>query len=512
MFFSLGIACLSQSNFTLDRDFLLPYGQFLNNKNCGIITSIMPYNTTELNKLLQEDSSVIYKDLLFKNNTPLIGNNTNTYFNAYPLLGGDAAYDQHGLKSTYDYFAGVHLDGNIGRKLSYSLNYAGGFMIAPSFMDSIIKKYKVIPGMGLAYGSAREGYSYQYWDGYISWSPDQIFNFQVGKGKQFWGDGYRSLFLSDVSNSYPYFKISTSIWRIEYINLFAVMQDIESSNGIKGNFITTYSDFHYLSWDVSKRVNISFYEAITYTGNTGDTVRSFDINYLNPAIFYQPVNFNNGDPDKSNLGAAFRLKVARNGQFYGQVLIDEFVLHNVISHTEWWGNKQGVQGGFKEFNLFKVAGLTFQTEINYIRPYTYSADITEDSYSNFGQPLADPEGANFIESASFLSWYHKNLEIQGSLVFYRYGADSGKKDFGQNLFIPYEERAYQFGVITGQGVPVYLAVAGLRADEIISSKMLLKAELGFELRAERVASNAVETYPYIYFGIKTSLGNLYNDF
>jgi hypothetical protein len=29
--------------------------------------------------------------------------------------------------------------------------------------------------------------------------------FHIGKGKHFWGHGYRSLFLSDNSNAYPYF-------------------------------------------------------------------------------------------------------------------------------------------------------------------------------------------------------------------------------------------------------------------------------------------------------------------
>jgi len=499
-----------QANMPLDRDFLLPYQSTFNNTSCNEFTSIMPYDAQKTGKVLSHDTIAGYKDFIFGNSGYMIHPGAFSA-NIFPLEGGSTGYDAYGKTTTYDYFGGLHIDGKWGNKFCFSGSYLSGDIYGPSFMDSIIKKYKVVPGMGYAYGSPQTGYSYQYWDGYLSYSPNNIFNFQIGKGKQFLGDGYRSLFLSDVSTSYPYFKITATLWKIEYISLFTIMQDAETPTGLVQNFETKYSSFQYLSWNVSHRLNLSFFEAITYDGDSGKYLRGPDPGYLNPILFYQAYNYNIGDPDKSNLGVAFKLKVAKKEQFYGQLLIDEFKLDDVIHHTEWWGNKQGVQVGFKAFDLFTVKNLAFQTEIDYVRPYTYTARDPLQNYSNFNQPLADPQGANFIESASFLTFYHKNFMIQGSLVFYYYGADSAHTDYGQNIFVNYNEHPNDYGNYVGQGIPTYLATLCLKTDFIIAPKMSLKAELALYEILQDI--NGVRyNIPYITIGLRTSLGNLYNDF
>lgn len=502
----------SQTNMTLDRDFLLPYQSDFNDKSNTQFTSVMPYDKEKTEKNLLPDSTTGFKDLLFKTKD-YPRKPKGFYENINLLSGGSGGYDAYGKKLTYDYFAGVHMDIQLGKKFSFSANYLGGDIIGPSFMDSIIKHYRVVPGMGYAYGSAAKGYSYQYWDGYLSYNLDSHFNFQLGKGKQFWGDGYRSLFLSDVSTSYPYFKITATLWHIQYVSMLTMMQDAEAPSGLVRDFHTRYSSFHYLTWNASPRCNFSIFEAITYDGDSGKYVRGPDPGYLNPIIFYQPVNYNIGDPDKSNLGAAFKIKVAKKEQFYGQLLIDEFKLQNVIHHTGWWGNKQGLQFGFKAFDLFKIKGLSFQTEINYVRPYTFTARDPLQNYSNFNQPLADPEGANFIESASFLTYYHKNFLIQGSIVIYHYGADNDTSDHGQNIFISYTKIPEKdfYGNYVGQGISVYLATVGLKADFIISPKMNLKAEFAAYECFDKIAATTISE-PYVTLGIKTSIGNLYNDF
>ena len=491
---------------TLDRDFLLPYQSSFNNVNCNVFTSIMPYDAEKIQATMKKDTLSSYKDFIFKNKDNIFSTGS---FNAsvFPLFGGSGGYDAYGKMATYDYSGGLHIDGKWGNKFSFSGNYLGGDIYGPSFIDSIIKQYKVVPGMGYAYGSATTGYSYQYWDGYLSYTLNQNFNFQLGKGKEFLGDGYRSLFLSDVSTSYPYFKITADIWKIEYISLFTIMQDAETPS----NYYTKYSSFQYLTWNASRRFNFSIFEAITYDGDSGKYVRAPDLGYLNPILFYQPYNYNIGDPDKSNLGAAFKVKVARKEQFYGQLLIDEFKLQEVVHHTGWWGNKQGLQFGFKAFDLFNIKNLSFQTEINYVRPYTYTARDPLQNYSNFNQPLADPEGANFIESASFLTYYRKNFLIQGSIVAYKYGSDEAGSDNGQNIFINYSRHTNDYGNYVGQGVFTYLATAGLRSDFILSPKMNLKMELGLYEIFDKVGPVEINE-PYITIGVKTSLGNLYNDF
>ena len=499
----------------LDRDFLLPYQQPLNNKNCPTFTTIN-YGA-DYDKCIPKSDSLSYHDYIFRNNDDMM-HIQSFKGNVYPLFGGDMGDDSYASKKVFDYFGGLHTDGIIGNKFSYSANYINGYLNGPSYLDSIIKKDRVVPGLGYAYPHSTPvtGYSYQYWDGYISYYLNNIFNFQIGKEKQFWGDGYRSLLISDVSNSYPYFKITTNVWHIEYTNLYAMMDDIEPT-ATGTNFPLKYIAAHFLSWNVSKILNFSLFEVVVWHGNEGDSsYRSFEPSYLNPIIFYRPVEFSLGSPDNELVGGTFKLKATKNTQFYGQVIIDDFTLRNTLANNGFWANKQGLQFGFKEFNLFHAKNVSFQTEIDYVRPYTYSESTPNDNYSNYGQPIADPMGANFIESASFLTWFYKNLIIEGSLDVYHVGLDPVNPyfDYGQNIFVSYDYINTQdnvFGNYAGQGISTYLGIAGLRFAYIISPKMHMKTELGITDRYEKQGATATSS-PYIYFGIKTSLGNLYNDF
>lgn len=500
-----------QPSSNLDRDFLLPYQQLLNNKYCPVFTTTN-YGADYYYNLPGSDT-VAYHDYIFNNRKDMFGGG-NFKGNVYPLFGGD--YADAGI---HDYYGGLHTDGAIGNKFSYSVNYIGGYLNGPSYLDSIIKYDKVVPGMGMAHGNAQKGYSYQYWDGFVNYNLNNIFSFQAGNGKQFWGDGYRSLLLSDVSNSYPYFKITTNIWHLQYINLYTVMQNIIPLGTPPSSFPLAdikYGAFHILSWNASKHFNFSLFEAVIWHGNSGGSYRGFDFDYVNPVIFYRPVEFGLGSPDNELVGGTFKIKVHNNGQFYGQVLIDDFTIHNTLTHDGFWANKQGLQFGFKEFNLFNAPNVTFQTEIDYVRPYTYTESNPSQNYSNYGQPIGDPMGANFIESASFLTWFHKNLIIEGSLLIYKVGYDTANStfDWGQNIFTTYDyvENQYnQKGNKVGQGITTYYAIVGLRTAYIISPKMHLKAELGMSERLEKQGSQYISS-PYIYVGIKTTLGNLYNDF
>lgn len=500
-----------QPTSNLDRDFLLPYQQILNNKNCPVFTTTncgvdYYYNQVGID-------TVAYHDYIFNNNKNMFKGGSFTG-NVYPLFSGD-----YGDAGIHDYYGGLHTDGAFGNKLSYSVNYISGYLNGPSYLDSIIKYDKVVPGMGLAYGNPQNGYSYQYWDGFVNYNLNNIFSFQAGKGKQFWGDGYRSLLLSDVSNSYPYFKITTNVWHLQYTMLYTAMENIVPMGTPSTVFplaVNKYGAFHILSWNASKHFNFSLFETVIWHGNSGGSYRSFELSYLNPVIFYRPVEFALGSPDNELVGGTFKIKVHNNGQFYGQVLIDDFTIHNTLAHNGFWANKQGLQFGFKEFNLFNASNVTFQTEIDYVRPYTYSEGDPSDNYSNYGQPLGDPMGANFIESASFLTWFHKNLIIEGSLLLYKVGYDTVNSsfDWGQNIFTSYnyvEEQYNIYGNKVGQGVGTYYGIVGIRVAYIISPKMHLKAEFGASERLEKQETEYISS-PYIYVGIKTSLGNLYNDF
>jgi len=495
-------------NIDLNRDINSQYDYYLN-ETSNTHSSIRPYVYSDI---VRNDSSAgkISPPTILKNwnkETPHL------HLELVPLLSLQPGYDVSHSNPVLETSAGVSLNGYYSDKIAFNLNVLAGNSSYVSYVDSNIKHTGVIPGSGPAYHS-NLGYSYQNYSGYLSYSPDKVFNFQVGQGKHFFGDGYRSLFLSDVANNYPYAQITATIWKIKYVCLFAALKDATSPTELPSNFQSKYGAFHYLSWNVTKRLNLNFFEAVIWEGTDSSRTRGYDINYLNPVVFYQPVQYSIGSPDNILMGLGFKLKAFQKQQFYGQLVVDEFNLDEILDHGGWWGNKQGIQLGFKSFDLFKIKSLVFQTEFNYVRPYTYSHLVVAQNYGDFNQPLADPLGANFIESVSFLNYRRGRWTYELKFMAAVYGADENGFDYGQNIFESYSLVQLQgniYGNYTTQGLRTKLLINDFRVAYLLVPAIHLKIEAGI---TERFQSSVEQTYstPFVYLGIRTLFGNFYTDY
>lgn len=409
---------------------------------------------------------------------------------------------------------GLSLNLKIKNKLWLNTSFLSGNSSFQSYLDTFIINTNVVPQIGTAY-SSKNGYSYQYYSGYFSFSPGKIFNFQIGKDKHFWGDGYRSLFLSDISNSFPFLKISTTIWKLKYVSLFAWMKDITNASGLKRNFLNKYGTFHYLSWNVTKRLNLGLFESVIWQGNDSNRIRSFDVNYLNPVIFFRPVEYSLGSSDNAFLGLSFKIKVARKQQFYGQIILDEFLLKEVRAGKGWWGNKQGAQFGFRSFDLFKIKNLILQTEFNAVRPYTYSHGSVQQNYANYGQPLAHPLGANFAESVSFLNYRYKRWLFETEFLYAMYGKNEVGINWGQDIFQSYSSHPQEYGNEFFQGLKTTLLFSKIKISYYIIPSADLLAEAGVAGRQESRVLGTVSLFNsnFFYLGMKMGMQmNRYEDF
>ena len=402
------------------------------------------------------------------------------------------------------------LNAAIGKKFLISASYFAGSGEFVSYQDSFIKYSEVIPGMGKAHG--KEKYSYGDFIGYASYSPNDIFNFQVGKGKNFIGDGYRSLLLSDNSPNYNYGKITANIWKIKYVSLYAFLKDVSHPSGLKKDYKNKYATIHYLSWNATKRINFSIFESVVWQGTDTNRTRAYDVNYLNPVIFYRPVEYSLGSSDNAFLGFSFKVRLFKKQILYGQMILDEFLLKEIKARRGWWANKYGIQGGFKSFDLFGAENLTLQGEVNYVRPFTYSHGSPQQNYAHFNQPLAHPLGSNFMEGVGMLSYLYKKWGFYGKLVVAKYGVDStSAENIGQHIFKSYSTRTREYGNYTGQGKPVIFAFADLHANYILHKKSRLMLEVGASTRIQRTGKKFFNT-AFVYIGIKTPLSNFYNDY
>ena len=96
----------------------------------------------------------------------------------------------------------------------------------PNYLDSLARDINVAPGEGhVGNGST---YLHQDWNAWADYKAGKYFHLTLGRGKNFFGEGMRSLFLSDNAYSYPYFKLTTTVWKVRYVNLFSAMSDIRT--------------------------------------------------------------------------------------------------------------------------------------------------------------------------------------------------------------------------------------------------------------------------------------------
>jgi hypothetical protein len=516
-----------QLNYTLNRDYLWGFDSYYNNKEQNFQPFIKPYSFQDVKEI--KDSTAAFPRLLAGTKAEERDKKAKGQIEVYPLIAAEGGYDAGSINShvTSNLAIGGNLIAYYGSKIALNFKGIAGKEVFNTWQTAEIAQTHVVPGIGYAYRSNHDSlnpqYAYQYFSGYLSYSPNKIFNFQIGQDKHFWGDGYRSLFLSDVSAPYPFLKMTTRVWHLTYVNLYTIMKDVTNPSGMKSDWLTKYSTFHYLGWNATKRINLGLFESLVWQGSDSTRYRGYDINYLNPVMFFRPTEYSLGSSDNSLIGASFKIKAFNKQQVYGQIVIDEFVLNNVKADVKhlyrndttnkwgWWANKQGYQIGFKSFDIFKIKKLNFQIEFNYVRPYTYTHASVQQNYGNYNQPLAAPLGANFMESATFLNYRVKRFFIEAKCVYAVYGADTAGKDYGKNIYISYTQHAHNYFNYTTQGLETTLINTSLRAAYILDTRMNLKIELGFADRMLQTKTSNTNT-PYIFIGIKTDLGNLYHDY
>lgn len=426
---------------------------------------------------------------------------------------------------TYNNTRLLYVQGGIGKKISFFTVFYESQGRFADYFNRYAESIKpdggnpaIIPGRGIAKEFNSDAYDYPVATGYVSYSPSKIFNFQLGQGKNFIGEGYRSLFLSDNASPYSYFKINTTIWKIKYTNIWMSLKDVRSevvndNRSYKNKYIAS----HYLSYNVSKRLNIGLFESVIWE-NAGDGV---NFSYLNPIIFYQAIQFAVGSrAGNALIGFSAKYKFSDRINAYGQFIIDEFSSGDVFGGSGSWKNKTGYQIGVKYYDAFGLKNLYLQTEYNRVRPYTYSHNTVVLNYGHNNQSLAHPYGASFSE---FLVIGHYNINrIFGDvkLIVAKRGFDFNTEEdnsfYGADIYRDEEDRPYENGNEVAQGNTTNFFFAELQAGYLINPATSLKIYGSVIFRSFKPLVNTEtvfeNTTTWVNLGIRTDLFNWQNDF
>jgi hypothetical protein len=208
-----------------------------------------------------------------------------------------------------------------------------------------------------------------------------------------------------------------------------------------------YAAMHHLSMNVTKWLNVGLFEGVIFGRQN-----HFDFQYLNPIIFYRHIEGTVGSPDNAVAGLDFKANVANRLQFYGQFMLDEFVLKQVRNNPTSWVNKFGIQAGVKYIDALGIKNLDLQLEMNRVRPFTYSHYDTIANYTHYNQPLAHPLGANFQEVIGIINYQPApRWSVYARAIVYKQGLDTTGGNNGSNIFKNYNTRLANDGFEVGSG-------------------------------------------------------------
>ncbi len=417
-----------------------------------------------------------------------------------------AAIFQGGLGKNLNFYSVVYE--NQGRFADYFNRYAES--IRPGNEGAAI-----IPGRGIAKPFMGQGYDYPVAEGYLSFSPGKFFNLQFGHGKNFIGDGYRSLLLSDNASPYPFFKLNTTFWKIKYTNTWMSLRDVRPEVTGEDSYRTKFMANHYLSYNVTKRLNIGFFESVMWEN---DNNRGFDLNYLNPIIFYRAIEFSTGaQAGNAIIGLTGKYKWNNNFLTYGQWLIDEFSSTDVFGGEGSWKNKHGFQVGAKYFNAFNIQDLHLQLEYNQVRPYTYSHNTITLNYGHANQSMAHLWGANFRELVAIARYKTGRYYGHVKAIYGERGFDFLENGayYGGNIYRTEEDRPFETGVEIGQGNTTQSFFSQAEVGYIVNPVTNLKFFGSFIYRNFNPEVNTVNHFKnttyWFNIGLRTDIFNWYYD-
>jgi len=492
-------------------------------------TSFKPYLYNDVKKYVDLDAQ---KKALLLAKTSWLGKklfnehmvniqNKDYWFTLDPGADLQLGKDNSDLNYTYNNTRALLIQGGLGKNLNFSTSIFESQGRFADYINNFILTNKpssgegLVPGRGKAKDFRTNGFDYPVAEGYLSYTPNKFFNFQFGNGKNFIGDGYRSLLLSDISTPYPYLKITTSFWKIRYTNLWMWISDVRKENLSNGVHARKYAAIHYLDINITKRLNLGLFESVI-TDNANGT--GADINFFNPVIFYRNVEFSRGQKGgNALLGLTTKYKFTNNIIGYSQLLLDELSFGSITQKGNW-KNKYALQLGAKYYNAFKIKNLYLQTELNIVRPFTYSHRNPLLNYGHYNQPLAHPWGGNFWEAIGIAQYKKNRWFANAKINFGKKGFDFANStvSYGGDIYKSYTLRNSDTGFSIADGNTVNIFIGNLQVGYLVNPATNLQLFGGFIYRrfqpTNPTSDFASQNTTWFSFGLRTNLFNWYFDF
>ncbi|MCB0507966.1 MAG: hypothetical protein KDD21_06665 [Bacteroidetes bacterium] len=550
LLFSAFFAAAQQENLPMNRNMMLNYEKSLNAFDKKVFhTSLKPYNAAQVyefvypdtvqhlkrvphtnwfskfvnvfgfenllefdehgyvkhyGKILAQDS-VFYEDNIYDK----AYKKRKVYVAINPILNIGFGYDVSAKKLLTYNLKGLEIRADIGQKVSIYTSFLNTVGKFPTYINVYNALTGVVPGEGNIRNRGKGGLDFSSINAYISYSPVKQFNIQVGNGKHFIGDGYRSLLLSDNAYTYPYAQLTTTVWRIKYTTIYAeLINDLRNFNDFGQGFPRKLANFNYLSIDAAKFLQLGIFEGITWRRTTEKGNTYFNYNFLNPILGIRAFQKKLNDNTTKIYGANVKVTLPKYIVLYGQYMFNKYGKKGSSDRRMGW------QVGAKYFDVGGIKNLNFQVEYNSVRPYSYQGQDSAIGYYHYNQSLGHPMGANFNEFLVLLNYQYKRIYASYKMSYIQTATDSSKtQNFGNDITDIAAQASTLNNVRIQNGFAYNVMDHDLRFGYILNPKinMVIEGKLQFRKYTSKILGTAGLKSNSFMVSFATNIFNRYYD-
>lgn len=466
-----------------------------------------------------------WKPILYKDSTVAAGTNkwfNRKFFHEHLLqvnkpgfnLNGDLIFDEYiGNSSRFVETPmlntrGYEVTGNISDKFYFETSFYENQGRFGGYVDSFIRRKGVIPGQnGYKNIGDGKGFDFSYSSSRLVYLAGKHVMFDLGYGKNFIGDGYRSILLSDWSFNYPYLHTALTFGKFQYNMMWSqYISDRNPQYNNKAGYYRKWSNTYMIDWRPTNRLSLSLFETVMWPDQ--DSLRNKDMSpwIASPIIFVHGMESPGGIPNNVITGLNAKYRILKETHIYGQFAVNSKGNNNAP------GNRFAAQAGVRSGDVFGLKNLSGLIEFNMAQPYMYATNSLNTNYAHNNQSMAHPAGANFREGLMLVEYAYRAWRFRLEGFVTKYGADSiAGANFGQNIFKKLDTRSIADNTSLGQGLPTNIYFADARISYVINPVSNLRIESGFTFRNEKNSKVSFEDR-IIYIGVRMSFRRLIYDF
>ncbi|HEX4886855.1 MAG TPA: hypothetical protein VFV37_02315 [Luteibaculaceae bacterium] len=317
-------------------------------------------------------------------------------FPLFRLQAGREAYNQPD-SFLYLNSRGLALEGSLGKRLFFQSTWYESQAKFPTFYRDFVASTGSVPGFGRTKAFKTNGFDFPVVSGLLAYKAASFFTIWAGNGRQKMGLGYRSLWLSDFANPYPYYRFQFQSkdgrWRLDDIRAqLNSGRRFPSFATIEPGFIPREAAFHLLSFGRRsvERVELGLFMGSIFNRFQNNTLTPMQASFFVP-LPALPSLLAPQEQVSNRYGFQMAVNVGANLDLYSQAFVEMKQAFGTQLGLLWSGQR--------------TLRWSLRAEVN-LADAGPSTPLPAGNYTHANHTLAHPLGDNFLEAlfAAYLQY------------------------------------------------------------------------------------------------------------